>query len=113
MVCVGSKKCKNEREPKFGFVFCAKHFFENNFCEKLLFGCLSMREQVKRLNLMCVLTSKLKVLYTTCMKSGKYMKICIKFSTHMNFLETLLEKQTKKCFLPCIEEHISVAAIES
>ena len=59
MLCVGSKQYKNQREAKafsfeFGFVLCGKYFYE-----KLFFGCLLMREQVKRLNLMCLLTSKL------------------------------------------------------
>ena len=61
---------------------------------------------------MCLLTSKLKVLTTACMKSSYYIKICIKFSAHMNFLGTLLEKQTNKKF-DCIDKHISAAAVES
>ena len=61
---------------------------------------------------MYLLTSKLKVLTTTCMKSGYYIKICIKFSAHMNFLDTLLEKETKKK-IDCIDKHISAAAVES
>ena len=56
MLCVGSKQYKNQREAKafsfeFGFVLCGKYFYEKFF--------FLMREQVKRLNLMCLLTSKL------------------------------------------------------
>ena len=63
MLCVGSKQYKNQRKAKafsfeFGFVLCEKYFLEKYFYEKLFFGCLLMREQVKRLNLTCVLTSK-------------------------------------------------------
>ena len=83
-----------------------------NFSEESFLGCLSRREQVKRVNVMCLLTSKLKKVLTQLVwKLASTLK-CIKFSAHVNFLETLLEKQIKKKLFAYNDKHVSATAVK-
>ena len=61
---------------------------------------------------MCLLTSKLKKVLTQLVwKLASTLK-CIKFSAHVNFLETLLEKQIKKKLFAYNDKHVSATAVK-